>query len=112
MMMIMMMISIIIITLIARTLTKKIIMRAVVSPTPNPEAGGLPRVCSPRLLVQYIHSYPPYLEAISSTHNIRMSWVKVFFFFAHKRPISAVRVEFLSDRMSYIILRGHYVISF
>jgi hypothetical protein len=31
------------------------------------------------------------------------------FFFAHKRIISAVeRVEFVSDRMSYIILRGHW----
>jgi hypothetical protein len=31
------------------------------------------------------------------------------FFFVHKRIISAVkRVEFVSDRMSYIILRGHW----
>jgi exonuclease III len=30
-------------------------------------------------------------------------------FFVHKRIISAVRrVEFVSDRMSYIILRGHW----
>jgi hypothetical protein len=30
-------------------------------------------------------------------------------FFLHKRIISAVRrVEFVSDRMSYIILRGHW----
>jgi hypothetical protein len=30
-------------------------------------------------------------------------------FFMHKRIISAVkRVEFVSDRMSYIILRGHW----
>jgi hypothetical protein len=30
-------------------------------------------------------------------------------FFIHKRIISAVmRVEFVSDRMSYIILRGHW----
>jgi hypothetical protein len=35
-----------------------------------------------------------------------MSWVQVFFF-VHKSIISAVkRVEFVSDRMSYIILRG------
>jgi hypothetical protein len=31
------------------------------------------------------------------------------FFFVHKRIISAVkRVEFVSDRMSYIILRGRW----
>jgi hypothetical protein len=30
-------------------------------------------------------------------------------FFVHKRIISAVRrVEFITDRMSYIILRGHW----
>jgi hypothetical protein len=30
-------------------------------------------------------------------------------FFVHKRIISAVRrVEFVSDRMTYIILRGHW----
>jgi hypothetical protein len=30
-------------------------------------------------------------------------------FFVHKRIVSAVkRVEFISDRMSYIILRGHW----
>jgi hypothetical protein len=35
-----------------------------------------------------------------------MSWVQVF---VHKSIISAVkRVEFVSDRMSYIILRGHW----
>jgi hypothetical protein len=36
-----------------------------------------------------------------------ISWVQVFF--VHKSIISAVkRVEFVSDRMSYIILRGHW----
>jgi hypothetical protein len=40
-----------------------------------------------------------------------MNWVQVFFslFFLHKRIISAVeRVQYASDRMSYIILRGHW----
>jgi hypothetical protein len=36
----------------------------VVSPTPNPHAGGPPLVGCPRLLSQYIRSYPPYLEAV------------------------------------------------
>jgi hypothetical protein len=27
---------------------------------PNPQAGGPPLVGSPRLLIQYIRSYPPY----------------------------------------------------
>jgi hypothetical protein len=30
-----------------------------VSPSPNPQAGRPPLVC-PRLLIQYIRSYPPY----------------------------------------------------
>jgi hypothetical protein len=32
----------------------------VVSPSPNHQAGGLPLVSCPRLLIQYIRSYPPY----------------------------------------------------
>jgi hypothetical protein len=38
---------------------------------PNPQAGGLPLVGFPRLLIQYICSYPPYLEAVSSIRNLR-----------------------------------------
>jgi hypothetical protein len=37
----------------------------------NPQAGGLPLVGCLRLLIQYIHSYPPYLEAVSSICNLR-----------------------------------------
>ena len=33
---------------------------AVVSTSPNPQAGGSPLVGCPRLLTQYIRSYPPY----------------------------------------------------
>jgi hypothetical protein len=43
----------------------------VVSPTPNPQDGGPPLVGCPRLLIQYIRSYPPYLEGVSSIHNLR-----------------------------------------
>jgi hypothetical protein len=43
----------------------------VVSPPPNPQAGRLPPVGCPRLLIQYIRSYPPYLEAVSSIRNLR-----------------------------------------
>jgi hypothetical protein len=43
----------------------------VVSPPPNPQAGGPPTVNCPRLLIQYIHSYHPYLEAVSSIRNPR-----------------------------------------
>jgi hypothetical protein len=39
--------------------------------TPNPQAGCRPLVCSPRLLIQYIRSYPPYLEVVSSIRNLR-----------------------------------------
>jgi hypothetical protein len=40
-------------------------------PTPNPHAGGPPLIGGPRLLIQYIRSYPPYPEVVSSTHNLR-----------------------------------------
>jgi len=39
---------------------------------PNIQAGGLPLIGCLLLLIQYICSYPPYLEAISSIHNLRM----------------------------------------
>jgi hypothetical protein len=41
-------------------------------PVSNPQAGRSPLVSSPRLLIRHIHSYPPYLEAVSSIHNWRM----------------------------------------
>jgi hypothetical protein len=41
------------------------------SPTPNPQARGPPLVICARLLVQYILSYPSYLEAFSSIRNLR-----------------------------------------
>jgi hypothetical protein len=37
----------------------------VVNPSPNPQAGGPPPVGRPLLLIQYIRSYPPYLEVVS-----------------------------------------------
>jgi hypothetical protein len=42
----------------------------VVSPTPNPQAGGPP--LDGCLQLEYICSYLPYLEAVSSIHNLRM----------------------------------------
>jgi hypothetical protein len=38
---------------------------------PNLQAGGPSFVGCPRLLIQYIRSYPPYLEAVSSIRNLR-----------------------------------------
>jgi hypothetical protein len=37
----------------------------VVSPSPKLQAGGTPYFGCPRLLIQYIRSYPPYLEAFT-----------------------------------------------
>jgi hypothetical protein len=34
--------------------------RGVISTSPNPQAGGPPLVACPRLLIQFMHSYPPY----------------------------------------------------
>jgi hypothetical protein len=45
--------------------------RGGVSSPPNHQAGESPPVGCPLLLIQYIRSYPPYLEAVSSTRNLR-----------------------------------------
>jgi hypothetical protein len=45
--------------------------RGVVSPTPDNQAGGPLLIGWPRLRIQYIRSYPPYTEAISSIRNLR-----------------------------------------
>jgi hypothetical protein len=50
---------------------------SVVRPPPNPQAGGQPPVSCPRLLIQYIRSYPPYLKAVSSIRNPRTSLAMV-----------------------------------
>jgi hypothetical protein len=44
--------------------------QGVVSPMPNPRKRTTTFQC-PRLLIQYIRSYPPYLEAVSSIHNLK-----------------------------------------
>ena len=41
-------------------LNRTVLQGGVVSPSPNPQAGGLPLVGCPRLLIQFIRSYPPY----------------------------------------------------
>jgi hypothetical protein len=46
-------------------------MWGVVSLTPNSQAGGPHLVSCPLLLIHYIRSYPPYLEAVSSVRNLR-----------------------------------------
>ena len=43
----------------------------VISPSTNSQAREMPLIVSPRLLIQYIRRYPPYLEAFSSRCNIR-----------------------------------------
>jgi hypothetical protein len=42
-----------------------------VIPTPNSQGGGPLLVGCPRLLIQYIRSYPPELEGVSSIRNLR-----------------------------------------
>jgi hypothetical protein len=47
----------------------------IVSPPPHPQTGGPPPVGCPRLLIQYIRSCPPYLEAVSiRTHAPCRIW--------------------------------------
>jgi hypothetical protein len=48
---------------------KLFLQRRAVSPSPNPKDGEPPHVGCPRLLIQYICSYPPHLDAVSSIRN-------------------------------------------
>jgi hypothetical protein len=41
-----------------------LLWRSTISPLPVLETGRSPLVGCPRLLIQYIRSYPPYLEAV------------------------------------------------
>jgi hypothetical protein len=50
---------------------KKVLRWGVVSPLSNPQAGEPSPVGCPRLLIQFIRSYPPYLEAVSSVRHLR-----------------------------------------
>jgi hypothetical protein len=51
--------------------TSLFLRRGIVSPRSNPPARGPTLVVCPRLLTQYIRSYPPYLEAVSSIHKLK-----------------------------------------
>jgi hypothetical protein len=55
---------------------KKFLWWGVVGPMPNHQARGPPLVGCPRLLIQYIRSYPPYLEDFppSATWGCAMPW--------------------------------------
>jgi hypothetical protein len=55
---------------------KKFLRWGVVSPTPNPQAGGSPPIGCPRLIIQYIRSYSPYPEDFppSATWGRAMPW--------------------------------------
>jgi hypothetical protein len=55
---------------------KQIFTVRVVSPTPNPKAGGPPLAGCPWLLIQYIRSYPPYPEdfPLPATWGRAMPW--------------------------------------
>jgi len=44
----------------AIVLNMNVLEGGVVSTSPKPQAGGPPLVGCPRLLIQYIRSYPPY----------------------------------------------------
>jgi len=48
------------------------LQQGVDSPLPNSQTGGPHLVSCLWLLIQCICNYPPYLEAISSIHNLRM----------------------------------------
>jgi len=58
----------------------------------TPQAGGPAVVGCPRLFIQYIHSYPPYLEAVSSIHNLRTRCVMVT-----RDPLNMVLIPIYSE---------------
>jgi hypothetical protein len=58
----------------------------------NPQAGGPPTVGCPRLLIQYIRSYPPYLEAVSSIRNPRTRHISKLYLFLLMRQRSVLRL--------------------
>jgi hypothetical protein len=64
---------------------KKKLRWGVVSPMPNSQAWGPPLVGCPRLLIQYIRSYPPYLEDFppSATWGRTMPWLSLYFVTKH-----------------------------
>jgi hypothetical protein len=55
---------------------KKFLRWVIVGPTPNPQAGGPHLVGCPRLLIQYIFSYPPYPQDFppSAPWGCAMPW--------------------------------------
>jgi hypothetical protein len=60
------------------TFRNKLVFTArVASPLPNPQAGGPPLVSCLWMLIQYDHSYPLYLKAISSICNPRTCHARV-----------------------------------
>lgn len=42
-----------------------------ISPSPNPQAGGLPAVGCQRLLIRSVTGHPPYVEIAFSIRNIK-----------------------------------------
>jgi hypothetical protein len=58
----------------------KFLRRGVVNTSPNPQSRRTPLVGCPRLLIQYIRSYPPHLEAVppSATWGRAMPWCQEF----------------------------------
>jgi hypothetical protein len=59
------------------------LLLGVFSTLPNPQAGTPPLVGCPRLLIQYIHSYPPYQEPVPlyATWGRAMLWRQGFVYY-------------------------------
>jgi hypothetical protein len=69
-----------------------------VSTSPNPQAGGPPLVGCPLLLIQYIHSYPPYLQAFppSATWGLAKPWWQGPTYYCDRDPLITVTGTHLS----------------
>jgi hypothetical protein len=77
------------------------------APTPNPEARGPAFVGCPRLFIQYIRSYHPYLEAFSSIRNLRTRHAAVT-----KEPPNMVIHTLLEEkRTAFRVSFGYSVIT-
>jgi hypothetical protein len=66
---------------------------------PNSQAGASSLVGCPRLLIQYIHSYSSYLEAVSSIDNLRTRHAVVT-----KNPLYMDPIHYSTTRNDKVIL--------
>jgi hypothetical protein len=84
----------------------KFLRWAVVSTLPKSQAEGPPLVGCPRLLIQYIRSYPPYLQAVppSATWGRAMPWWQGPTYHCDRDPL--ITDSLYKTSGMFVVLRG------